>query len=465
MSDQNEPTIIVIFGITGDLARRKVLPALYHLLKHGLLPEKCLIIGTSRQEITIDKILNTIEICVLETDKVCDPSVLQRFRELFEVMKFNPDNINDYTLLKNRLDKLEVDENACFNRLFYLAIPPAAYLPIVRLLGKSYLSGSCQHNKAKSRLLIEKPFGYSLSSAKKLIKQINRFFKEDQILRIDHYLAKETAQNILAFRRHNPLFCNIWQNNYISKVSIRALETIGIEGRVGFYESTGALRDIIQSHLLQLMAISAMELPDDINSSTEIHQQKIKLLNKVNLVRSTKTSVIRGQYASYREEVNNQSSQIETYIKLKLAINNKRWSNTPFILETGKAMAKKTTDVTIDFAMAHERNHNQLTIRIQPNEGIDIKLFAKKPGFSNAVEPTIMDFSYKSAFKEQVNPDAYERVMVDALRGDRSLFASDKEVIKSWQILQPILDKWQHSSNDLIIYPNGSMGPGNNSLN
>ena len=464
MSDQSDPTIIVIFGISGDLAGRKVLPALYRLLKHNLLPNKCRIIGTSRQEITVDKILDKIELSILETDNDCDPAVLKRFKEIFEVIQFDPSDEKGYALLKNRLDKIEVDEGVCLNRLFYLAIPPAAYLPIVRLLGKNNLSGSCQHNKAKSRLLIEKPFGYDLDSAKRLIKQTNRFFKEDQILRIDHYLAKETAQNILAFRRHNPLFCNIWQNNYISKVTIRALETLGIEGRVGFYESTGALRDIIQSHLLQLMAISAMELPDDINSSNQIHQQKIKLLNKVVIGKLTKQSILRGQYTSYREEVNNPKSNTETYVLLKFGINNKRWANTPFILETGKAMAKKTTDVTIDFAMAHERNRNQLTIRIQPNEGIDIKLFAKKPGFSNTVEPTIMDFSYESAFKDQARPDAYERVMVDALRGDQSLFASDKEVIRSWQILQPILDKWQRSSDDLMIYPNGSMGPANNSL-
>lgn len=464
MPETSEPTVIVLFGASGDLAGRYVLPALYHLVKGGLLPEKCHIIGTSRQDLTKDKLFKNIELCVLENEKVCDPVALKKFNKMFEIIKFDPSNEADYTKLKERLSKLEADEGVCFNRLFYLSIPPQVYGTTIRSLGNSGLAKGCEHGVAKSRLLVEKPFGYDLKSAKTLIKQTAKYFKESQVFRIDHYLAKETAQNILAFRRNNPLFNEVWNNKMITKIHVRALESISIEGRANFYENLGALRDIVQSHLMQLMAITTMELPDDISSSKQIHQDKIKLLNKTNLEKLNNGSVVRGQYQTYREEVGNPKSMTETYVKLTLAIKNKRWSHVPVVLETGKALALKTTDVTIDFASTKHSSGNQLSIRIQPDEGIDIKLFVKKPGFDNSMQPAIMDFSYRKTFKELAHPDAYERVIVDVIRGDQSLFASSKEVIRSWEILQPILNRWRDNDTGLVIYQNGSNGPSDRDL-
>ncbi len=459
-----EPTVLVIFGVSGDLAGRKVLPALYHLLKDRLLPENIKIIGTTRQSLTKSDILKRVELCVLETDNICDPIVLKRFNQIFEVIKLDPVKETDYLHLKEYLDAIEEQAGMCFNRLFYLSIPPQIYMPIVSMLGQTKLSKSCAHNKAKGRLLIEKPFGYDLKSAKELIKQTDKHFSEQQVFRIDHYLAKETAQNILTFRKHNPIFNDIWNNQLIRSVYIRALESIGIEGRVSFYDNIGALRDIIQSHLLQLMAITIMDLPSDMDSSKQIHAQKLKLLNKTRLEKLNNASLVRGQYKTYKQEVNKPDSATETYVKLTLNVKTKRWAGMPIILETGKALESKTTDIILDFAQPNEQDKNQLTIRIQPREGIDIKLLVKKPGFDNRIQEVGMDFDYNKAFGNSNHPDAYERVIIDAIKGDQSLFTSSAEIIRSWQILQPILNRWQYSKDDLVIYLNGSKGPSRNDL-
>jgi glucose-6-phosphate 1-dehydrogenase len=457
-----DPSVIVIFGISGDLAKRKVLPSIYRLLKSDLLTSDIHIIGTSRQNLSEDDLIKDIEPWIIKEDRVCDPVVIKKLRSVLEIIKFDPTNITAYAGLKTKLDKYEKDHGTCFNRLFYLSIPPQVFGPIVRNLGESGLSNSCSHGKAKSRLLVEKPFGYDLVSAKDLIKEAGHYFSEDQIFRIDHYLAKETAQNILTFRKFNPLFKEIWNNKFISKVTVRAVESIGIEGRANFYDNVGALRDLIQSHLLQLLAITTMELPKDITDSDQIHRTKLALFKDI-LPFSQKdlnTSVVRGQYASYKQEVGNPKTSTETYVKMKLFIKNKRWSKVPIILETGKALKNKQTDVTIDFGSSlTSDNCNQLTFRLQPNEGIDIKLLVKKPGLENIVQATAMDFSYKATFDDREQPDAYERVLVDAIKGDQALFASSSEVIRSWQILEPVLNSWQKSADDLIIYQNGSLGP------
>jgi glucose-6-phosphate 1-dehydrogenase len=457
MPDKLPPTVIVLFGVSGDLAGRKVLPALYHLVKDGLLPKNFKVIGTSRQEITKADLLKKTELCILENDKVCDPKVLKEFNNIFEVMKLDPVKIADYQKLKKYMEDLEEKAGVCFNRIFYLSIPPQVYAPIIRLLGQSGLSGDCMHKVGKSRLLVEKPFGYDLKSAKSLIKETSKHFKENQIFRIDHYLAKETAQNILTFRRYNPLFNEVWNNKLIKRIQVRALEEITIEGRANFYDNVGALRDIIQSHLLQLMAITTMDIPEDISSSDEIHKQKIKLLSKASLAKYK--NITRGQYETYRDEIDNQDSSTETYVKLQIEIKNKRWNKVPIILETGKALKEKRNEVILDFCEPNSQLTNQLTIRIQPNEGIGIKLNVKKPGFDNSMQPALMDFNFQEAFKGSGHPDAYERVIVDAIKGDQSLFASSEEVIRSWQILQPIISKWADHSTDLIIYSNGSEGP------
>ena len=462
LDQSDNGSILIIFGISGDLAKRKVLPAIYHLLKDGLLPKHTKIIGTSRNKNSLDTILSDLEICILEESKVCDLPTLNQFKKIFEVIQFDPNQTQSYLELRTMLDDYEKKQNRSCNRLFYLSIPPDVVTPIVKRLGLSGLNKGSKNYQGKSRLLIEKPFGYDLTSAQKLIRNISKFFDEDQVYRIDHYLAKETAQNIIAFRKNNPIFNRIWNYQSISKIKIRALEQIGIEGRTNFYEGTGALRDLIQSHLLQLLAIITMELPNDIASSQQIHKQKLKLLKHIRSLtqKEIKSNIIAGQYQSYKKEVSNSNSATETYIKIKLSIDNGRWNNVPIYLETGKGLNNKTTDIRLDFYDPNLKYTNQLRFRIQPNEGIDVKLYVKKPGLNNELSGALMDFSYKNTFSSDPgHPDAYERVLTDALKGDNALFASSNEVLETWRISQSILDYWKNNPKKMIIYKKGSKVP------
>lgn len=457
------PSSLVIFGITGDLASRKVLPALYHLLKDHLLPADFEIIGTSRQALTIDELLKNVELCTLEDNNVCDPEALRAFRACLSIVQLDPTSGEGYDQLRQTLDDIEAAHGVCMNRLYYLSIPPQVYGSVVRSLGEHGLNQGCQHGTAKSRLLVEKPFGYDYASAEELITTTATAFEEDQIFRIDHYLAKESAQNILTFRQHNPLFASIWNNHHVTSIDIVAYEQIGIAGRANFYEHIGALRDLIQSHLMQLLTLTTMELPTQIGDIAAIHTAKQALLDAIvpPAADSVATDVMRAQYDGYRDEVDNQNSMTETFVSLQLSIANDRWHGVPVTLATGKAVAQKRTDITICFGHAGtDAADNQLTFRIQPNEGIDVQLLVKQPGFDEVVRPASMDFSYVATFMDDHgHPDAYERVLVDAIRGDHTLFATSQEVLASWRILQPILDQWAKDDSDLLTYPSGSNGP------
>jgi glucose-6-phosphate 1-dehydrogenase len=452
MPETNTPTIFVIFGITGDLAQRKLLPALYHLIKDGLLDEKTRIIGLTRQDVSADALLEKVELCVLETDKVCDATALKKFHDVLSMWQFDPTNAGDYQKLKTHMDEIENEQEVCMNRLYYLSIPPKVFRTVVAHLGQSGFADKCQHGTGSSALLVEKPFGFDLESAKELIDDTDKYFGEAQVYRIDHYLAKETAQNILTFRRHNPVFHDLWDGRHISNIEVIAYEKIGVEKRVGFYDNVGAMRDLIQSHLIQLLTLTAMELPADY-TDTGLHAAKEALLNSIEAVPSGKIGerVKRGQYKGYRDEIENPDSTTETYADIRLLIPTERWQGTEFRLSTGKAMAAKQTIVRVTF-------HNdintatQLTFRLQPDEGIDITLQVKKPGFADDTEPAILNYDYTQA----AHPDAYERVLIDAIRGDHQLFASSNEVMASWRVLQPVLDAWQASADDIILYDPGS---------
>ncbi|MDB5170414.1 MAG: zwf, glucose-6-phosphate 1-dehydrogenase [Candidatus Saccharibacteria bacterium] len=440
--------VIVVFGITGDLSKRKLLPALYHLLRQGELPEDTKVVGLSRRPLSAEDLLSTVELCVLEQDKVCDPVGLARVRASLQTHQLDPENAADYQSLKKLLDSY--DGNGHRERLFYMSVPAAAYAPIIQHFAAVGLNGP------QSRLLLEKPFGYDVASAQELVNLVNQDFQESQIYRIDHYLAKETAQNLLAFRMHNPIFSPLWSASHIQRVHITANETIGIEGRVAFYEQTGALRDLIQSHLMQLLSITLMDLPSDM-SSEAIHLSKQHFMEQLKPADLRKAT--RGQYSGYRDEVNNPHSTIETYARIHLEHSAERWQGTDIILETGKGLAEKTTEITIEFKNPHERRRNNLTFHIQPNEGIGLDLVVKEPGFANHMHHTSLDFRYADTFKDMPHVDAYERVLMDAVRGDQSLFASDREVLATWEVLQPILDAWQGSETDLKPYELGSDGP------
>ncbi len=383
--------------------------------------------------------MDTVELCVLEKDNVCDPEGLRRVKSALQTFQLDPGQQEDFRKLSKLLDSF--DTGGKRNRLFYMSIPAAAYPPIIRNLAAAGLSEN------RNRLLLEKPFGYDLKSAEGLIKLLSDDFGEEQIYRIDHYLAKETAQNLLAFRMHNPIFVPLWDSEHIQHVHIRAAETIGIEGRAAFYEQTGALRDFIQSHLMQLLAITLMDVPTDM-SSQAIHEAKRHFLEGLEPAEPAKA--VRGQYASYREETGNPDSRVETYASLRLKHGSRRWQGTDILLETGKALDRKSTEITVEFKTPHERRRNSLVFRIQPDEGISLDLVVKEPGFEDRMEHAALDFRYHDTFRDRQHIDAYERVLMDAIRGDRSLFASDHEVLATWRVLQPVLDAWTGSGEGLL---------------
>ena len=457
-----KPAMLVIFGITGDLSQRKLLPALYHLLKDGLLHENTQIIGITRRNTTAKELLDTAELCIIESDKVCDPVTIKRMQQKLSMYKMNLEDGDEYDKLYAHLNDLEEKSGMCMERLYYLSIPPGVYAPIVAHLGSHGLNKSCQHAVAGTRILIEKPFGYDVASAKELITETAQYFTEPQIFRIDHYLAKETVQNILTFRFHNPVFESIWDRQHVQRIDIVASEEIGIEGRANFYEQVGALRDLIQSHLLQLLAVATMEQPHTMHSK-EIHAAKLTLLQDIQPIPQDRIAIhaIRGQYEGYAEEAGNKKSNTETYAAVLLHIQNKRWQDVPVTIRTGKALREKKTTVSFTFKHASGKTEhtNVLTFSVQPHEGISISLYVKRPGFDNQLQRVPMDFSYERSFDEQGHPDAYERVLVDAIRGDRTLFATNDEVMASWKILQPVITAWENSREGMQIYPKYSDGP------
>ncbi|MCA9325842.1 glucose-6-phosphate dehydrogenase [Candidatus Saccharibacteria bacterium] len=451
MKHDDKPTIFVIFGITGDLAHRRLLPALYHLFKDDSLHDKTTILGLSRREITPDQLLEKVELCVLEKDNVCDPEVMARFRNALQMMQLNPTEPDDYGRLRERLDQIETVQGHCAHRLFYLSIPPAVYRNVVDNLGQQGLSSSCQHGDNKSSILVEKPFGFNLESAQQLISETNQFFDESQIYRIDHYLAKETAQNILTFRRSNPMFTSIWNSKHVSDIEVLTSETLDVKGRGAFYDEVGALRDQIQSHSMQLLALATLNIPDELDEAS-LHDAKRQLFSSIEPVNDVHRQVQRGQYKGYVQDVERDTSTTESYVSLSLHIHNERWQGTRIRLATGKKLARKSSMVRLTFK--EPGNHdvkNMLTFRLQPNEGIDITLQAKRVGLEDATEPAWLNFDYSAA----AHPDAYERVLIDAIRGDHMLFASSDEIIATWKVLQPVLDAWQAGSEDLIRYEPG----------
>lgn len=458
--EKPEQAILTIFGLTGDLAKRKLLPALYHLAHNDILPRTFKIVGLSRRGTTVADVLDVIRTSVNAEGKRCSPDTMERLENALSIIDMDITKPEDYQKLKNELDAIEGSVGQCLHRLFYFAIPSSLFESVVERLGQSDLNTGCQHGTAESRLMIEKPFGYDQQSAKQLVETLHKSFTEDQIYRIDHYLAKETVQNILTFRFSNPLFSGTWNNHHVSHIMITAAESIGIENRIDFYEKTGALRDLIQSHLIQILSLVTMKNPIDM-SSEAIHKAKTELMKQIVSPSPDRidSQVVRGQYATYNKEVSSTNSQTETYAAVRLTINNDTWQSVPIYIRTGKALAAKLTEITIVFKDEPEsKNTNHLTIRIQPNEGIILDLSIKKPGYSQNIENVAMDFCYDEHFKIS-SPTDYERVLVDALRGDQTLFATSQEVLESWRIIEPILQYWQTDRQALHTYENGSWGP------
>lgn len=426
MKHNNKPTIIVIVGITGDLSRRKLLPAISKIAEAGALPDKYKIVGVTRK-ITKQIVKDNLEL--FEMDLV---------------------ETGDYLKLAKHLEEIEAEFKEPAQRLFYLSVPPQISRPIIEQLGLSGLA-----KVPDTKLLLEKPFGVDLASAQELTEEINLYFKPEQVYRIDHYLAKETAQNIVVFRQDNSLFKHTWNKDFIEKIEIIAQESIGIEGRSVFYEQTGALRDLVQSHLLQLAALVLMDLPDD-RSLVDIPVKRLQALESLSipLDEPVETNVVRGQYLSYQDEVGNNGSTVETFVSVKLESSDPKWQGVPITLTTGKALDSKFIGVKISYKKDKSYEANQLVLRLQPNEGVDLCLWSKKPGYDYQVDKHPLKFNFGEHY--QSFPEAYEQVLFNAINSDHSLFASGEEILESWRIIDVIQKSWAMSSDDLIQYRSGS---------
>jgi len=465
------PTLLTIFGITGDLARIKLLPALYQLESQDSLPKEFYIVGITRRQLTTRLLRKQLIQELQKSGTTADKKVINRFFKRFYVGKFEITQEADYPEIRKLLDGIEAERGVCFNRLFYLAIPPTLFAPVITKLGAGGLHLGCQHRRGQSRLLIEKPFGFDEASAKELINQIGRHFKENQVYRIDHYLAKETVLNILNFRFENPLIESLFNSQLIDHVQITAAEDIGIGSRINFFEQTGALRDMIQSHLLQILTLVAMERPPN-NSADSIHKHRLAVLNSLRPIKPNQVDklAVRGQYTAnkigskdysgYRQKVGNPRSNTETYAALQVEIDNPRWRGVPFFIRAGKRLPQKVTDITIVFKgkQTSKDRTNTLTLRLQPNEGIALDLLVKKPGLAGGLEPVQMDFCYRHRFSER-HLDAHARLILNAIQGDRTLFPTSKEVMAAWHFIQPILHSWQQTGTSLQKYKASTWGP------
>lgn len=432
------PIILIIIGITGDLAKRKILPAVEAIAKAGVLPKHFQIIGTTRQsDIQIEDVLTDIK----------DPTFIRDHLFLFTM------DVNDpagYQHLSVRLQEIERGFGAPAQRLFYVSVPPRASRLIVEMLGTSGLATVPQ-----TKLLLEKPFGVDLSSATNLAEHIRAHFAPEQVYRVDHYLAKEMVQNLIVFREYNSLFRRTWNKDFIERILILASEEIGIEGRVDFYEQTGALRDIVQSHLLQLTALMLMRLVGQ-DEMKEVPKRRLEALKNLSIPSSVPihTSVRRGQYKGYREEVKNPESVVETYVSVTLESQDPYFVGVPITLVTGKRLGTKTTEIRIFYKKDHEMEENELVLRLQPNEGVSMSVWAKRPGYEGKIEKSVLDFTYADHY--EALPEAYEKVLVDVIRSDHDLFVSSEEVLESWRIITPLQEAWRKSHEDLFTYDSGS---------
>ena len=465
-----DPCIVVVFGATGDLTARKILPALYNLTREGQLPPQFACVGFARRPKTHEQFREEMLQGVSAHSRVkpVDPSIWSHFSSqlFYHQSEFHEDE--GYEKLKNFLAELDAKLGTKGNRIFYLSTQPSFFPLICEKLKKA---GLIQNGDPWSRVIIEKPFGHDLTSAKALQKELLRFLDERQIFRIDHYLGKETVQNLLVFRFANAIFESLWNREHIDHVQITVAEDIGIGTRGKFFEEAGILRDILQNHMMQLLSLVAMEPPRTMEADS-VRDEKVKVLQAIRKL--DKNQAIRGQYGpgyvngnsviGYREEQNvSPTSSVETYVAMKLLIDNKRWKGVPFYLRCGKRLPKRATEIAVTFKESpcalFPGGNNVLAIRIQPDEGTALKINTKVPGPGTPIQPVKMDFRYGSYFGMSP-PEAYERLICDCIVGDSTLFAREDEVFASWKLLTPLIDLWtQTPATDFPNYASGSWGP------
>ena len=471
------PCSVVLFGVTGDLARKKLMPAFYDLANRGLLPPGFSLVGFARRDWADQDFGKIVYDAVKAGART--PFREEVWRSLAEGLRFVPgtfDDDNAFDLLAQTVRELDEQRGTGGNHAFYLSIPPGFFGQVCEQLQRSGLARS--EGDSWRRVIIEKPFGHDLASARELNAIVESVFPADSVFRIDHYLGKETVQNLLALRFANQMFEPIWNSNNIDHVQITMAEDIGIGGRAGYYDGIGAARDVIQNHLLQLLALTAMEEPASFQAA-ELRAEKEKVLSAVRLPKDIGKSTARGQYAAgwqgatpaigyLEEEGVKAGSTTETYAAVKLLVDTRRWAGVPFYLRTGKRLGKRVTEIAVVFKKAphlpfddtatEELGQNAVVIRVQPDEGVTLRFGAKVPGAQMEVRDVTMDFGYGRAFTE-TSPEAYERLILDVLLGDPPLFPRHEEVERSWEILDPIEDFWARQKGRLDQYPAGSWGP------
>lgn len=471
---------LVIFGASGDLTFRKLIPAVFDLYMNNSLPEGYAVLGVSRTQLTDDKFRKKMKDGIRQFAHYKDAAneQLEDFLTKLFYISIDTDKGEEYARVKDKLDKLNKRFNLEHNYIFYLSTPPALYNTIPKFL---YGQGLTLQHKGFRRVIIEKPFGHDLKSAVELNNQLLVFFEENQIYRIDHYLGKETVQNLMVTRFANGIYEPLWNRNFIKHVEITAAESIGVESRGGYYDTSGALRDMIQNHLLQVLSLVAMEPPCKITPE-DIRYEKMKVFRSLRPFSKSdlKNNVIRGQYteatvrgkhySSYREETNvDPHSRTETYAAMKIYIDNWRWEGVPFYIRTGKRLPTNVSEVVIHFRPSPQKlfkqvdesthSDNQLILRIQPDEGILLKTGMKVPGNGYEVKSVNMDFHY-TELNDHYIPSAYERLILDCMSGDNMLYMQGEAVEETWKFVQPILDYWENDQDaPLHGYPSGSWGP------
>jgi glucose-6-phosphate 1-dehydrogenase len=476
-----QPCSIVIFGATGDLTHRKLIPALYNLAADGELPPATAVIGFARREKSDDEFRKELEEATREFSRqTVRDDIWKTFAQSIFYHRSEFEDESGYKSLSQQLDKIDKERGTRGNRLFYLAAAPDQFEPILKNLKDAGLNETCAGSWA--RIIVEKPFGSNLPSARKLNRIVSHSFTEEQTYRIDHFLGKETAQNILVLRFANAIFAPIWNRHYVDHLQITAAETLGVEGRAGYYEGAGALRDMVQNHLLQLLCLVAMEPPTDLDANST-RDEKVKVVRSLRrfLPEEIGANVVRGQYsdgaidgkpvASYRQEKNvKPDSATETFVALRLYIDNWRWFGVPVYMRVGKRLPKSATEISVHFKKAPAvlfnkdagaLDQNVLVIRIQPDEGISLRMQAKMPGTHFRIQPVKMDFHYGTSFGK-ASPEAYERLLLDAMSGDATLFARRDEVEEAWSFIDTIENAWaaKQKAPELFFYPAGSWGPG-----
>jgi glucose-6-phosphate 1-dehydrogenase len=477
------PSGLVIFGVTGDLSRKKLMPAVYDLANRGLLPPGFALTGFARRDWEDQDFAQVVHDAVKEYART--PFREATWRQLAEGIRFVQGSFDDddaFERLRETVETLDKERGTGGNHAFYLSVPPSAFPVVCEQLSKHGLSrpdddadGDGVH--AWRRVVIEKPFGHDLASAKELDAVVSKVFDPDSVFRIDHYLGKETVQNLLALRFANTMFEPLWNSNYVDHVQITMAEDIGIGGRAGYYDGIGAARDVIQNHLIQLLALVAMEEPRNFDAA-ELRAEKIKALSSVRLPRDLGKHTARGQYEAgwqggeevpgfLEEDGIAKDSTTETFAAIRVDVDNRRWAGVPFYLRHGKRLGRRVTEVAVVFkkaphlpfetSLTSELGNNALVIRVQPDEGVTMRFGAKVPGTAMQVRDVTMDFGYGHSFTES-SPEAYERLILDVLLGDPPLFPTREEVELSWKILDPITSYWARKGQP-EPYASGTWGP------